>query len=286
MLIFYKNLQTLCKKISYKLNTKSHEIKIEKYHNGEYIVKFKKSLINKKIILFFNLCKPININIIKCNFIINFIHQAQAKHITLISPYIGYCRQDRPTDTNNNLIAAKLLAQLLETAGLNKIITIDIHSEQIAGFYKIPLINIKTTTIIKKLIQATHSKVIFPDTGSFNRFKNISSLTTHTLNKTRTNNKITLNKTAIIKHNNVIIIDDILDTGATLTATLKQIKSAHIYMYISHITNYNAQILKNNKIKKIFTTNTIQHTQYYKKLTQIDISKLIIKKIHHDKNIH
>ncbi|MGX7582609.1 ribose-phosphate diphosphokinase [Candidatus Vidania fulgoroideorum] len=285
MLIFYKNLRTLCKTISKQLKTKPQEIKVQKYHNGEYEIKFKKQLINKKIILFFNLCKPINTNILKCNFIINFIKQAQAKTITLISPYLGYCRQDRPTNTYNRLIAAKLLAQLLETSGLNKLITVDIHSEQIAGFYTIPLINLKTTAIIKKIIKTIQTPILFPDNGSFSRFKELK-LTNYTLNKIRIGRKIKLTPTNIINHHKITIIDDILDTGTTLTTTLANIKSKHVYMYITHLTSYHTKILNNNKIKRVFTTNSIQHKHTPHKITPIDLSKIILQEIKHDKNIY
>ncbi|QSW37718.1 ribose-phosphate pyrophosphokinase [Candidatus Vidania fulgoroideae] len=285
MLIFYKNLETLCKKVANKLSTKPYEIKIKKYHNGEYIINFKKNLINKKVTLFFNLCKPININIIKCNFIIHFLKQAQAKTITLISPYLGYCRQDRPNDSNN-LIAAKLLAKLLESAGLNKIITVDIHSEQIAGFYNIPLINLKTTKIIQKLIKTTHAKIIFPDNGSSKRFRALNKTAPYIFSKLRNKTHITLSKTTPIPHSKVIIIDDIIDTGTTLKATLTQLKSKCIYVYVSHITNYNAQVIKHTKIKKIFTTNSIQNNNLYKKITQIDLSTILLQKIQHDTSIY
>lgn len=274
-----KNCKHLCKKISNIFKKKYSEIILEKFPDGEINVSFKENVNNKTIFFFKNLFKPINDSIIETLMVIRSFKKHNSGKVFLVSPYLGYSRSDRESENSFNCVSSKLIADLLETAGLDGLFTVDLHTKQISSFYTIPVININTFPVIKNIVK--NRQLLFPDFGSLKRFTNIIDSKKYkysVLHKYRNKNGIKIfgNK----KKKKILLIDDIIDTGETLIKSLKKIKKKDKKVFCTHAVFSKSvkKIAKKANLKKIYITNTIK-TKKTKYLDIKNVSKLIFNEI-------
>ncbi|MGX7583036.1 ribose-phosphate diphosphokinase [Candidatus Vidania fulgoroideorum] len=282
MLFFYgNNCKKICIEVSKFFKINCNKIFVERFSDGEINVFLKKNIFEKKNIFFFkNIFKPINDNIIEILMSIRNFKKYSSGKIFLVSPYLGYSRSDREEENVFNCVSAKLLADLLETVGLDGLLTVDLHTKQISSFYKIPVINISTFPIVKKIINKR--QILFPDFGSVKRFNNLiihNDYNYSVIYKYRNKNKI--KSFGKKKKKNIILIDDIIDTGKTLLKIFKRKnkqKNNKIYATHAVFSKSAKKIIKKIGFKKIYTTNTIERKKKkYFKLKKI--SKLIYNEI-------
>ncbi|UOQ27835.1 Ribose-phosphate pyrophosphokinase [Candidatus Vidania fulgoroideae] len=274
-----KNCEHICRNISRLFKTNYKNINVERFPDGEINVYFKGNLNNENIFFFKNLFRPINENIIEAFMAIRNFKKHNSGKVFLVSPYLGYSRNDRESEYDVfNCVSSKLLADLLETSGLDGLFTVDLHTKQISSFYKIPVTNIDTFPITKKLIK--NRQILFPDFGSLKRFNNLieyKKFNYSVIHKYRKGSKIK----SFGKNNkkDIIFVDDIIDTGNTLIKSLKKIKkNKKVYSTHAVFSTPFKRILKKAKINSIYTTNTI-NVKKSKHLKVKDISKLIFNKI-------
>ncbi|UOQ33053.1 Ribose-phosphate pyrophosphokinase [Candidatus Vidania fulgoroideae] len=273
------NCEHICKDVSKLLKVSYKKINVEKFPDGEINVYFKGNLNNEDIFFFKNLFKPINENIMEAFMAIRNFKKHNSGKVFLISPYLGYSRNDRENEYNIfNCVSSKLLADLLETSGLDGLFTVDLHTKQISSFYKIPVTNIDTFPITKKLIKK--KQILFPDFGSLKRFGNLVEYRDYNysvIHKYRKKNKI--KSFGKKKKKEIIFIDDIIDTGKTLIKSLKKVgKKKTVYSTHAVFSTPVKKILRKAKIKFLYTTNTIK-TKNSKHVRVKNISKLIFNKI-------
>lgn len=262
----------LASNIAKKLNLKLGDIDVSKFSDGEISVSIKESVMGKDCFVVQSTCYPVNDNLMELLIMSDALKRASAKKITAIIPYFGYARQDRKINKYDP-ITAKLVADLITTAGIDEIITMDLHAKQIEGFFNIPITDIKglyeLSKILKEEIKNTKEYVIVsPDIGSIGRAKEfakeLGNLGVAVINKfrPRPNECVVSNIFGNVKNKDAIIIDDMIDTAGTLCKAadflLKEGAKSVIACATHGIFSGNAfDNLENSKFESIYILDTI-----------------------------
>ncbi|MGZ9432096.1 ribose-phosphate pyrophosphokinase [Mycoplasma sp. 480] len=227
-----ENSLNLAKKISQKVNLPLTPIKKEVFADGEVMLNSAETVRNSNVFIVASTHTPVNDNIMELLIFIDSLKRASAKEITVILSYYGYARQDRKAK-GRQPIAAKLVANLLETAGATKIITVDLHNPSIQGFFNIPLDDLRGQYVLAKRIkQKKHSfTVVSPDHGGAVRARILSELLSNSvkiaiIDKRRvgTNQTEVLGIIGTVDEEHAIIVDDIIDTGGTILKAAQTVK--------------------------------------------------------------
>ena len=160
----------LANKIAEKLNTKLSDIKVEHFEDGEILVTPQESVRGRSVFLIQSTCPPVTERLMEVLICIDALKRASAREINVIMPYFGYARQDRKAFPRQP-ITAKLVAELLQTAGANRVVTIDLHATQVQGFFDIPTDDLTSVPLLGNFFE-THENidmenvvVVSPDHG-------------------------------------------------------------------------------------------------------------------------
>ncbi len=288
------------------LGIKCGEIKIKKFANGEKYVQFLENVRDKDIFLVQTNTTPVDENLIELLIMIDAAKRSSAGRITVVMPFYFYARQDRKA-ASREPITARLVADLLEKAGANRVLVLELHSDQIQGFFNIPFDNLAPKRIflkkVKELGISKNSVVVAPDAGAAKKSTKISKTLDCGLaiiNKVRSSHYSKHNTCEAlniigesVEGKNCLIFDDILDTGGTLCEAARMLKekgAEKVYAFITHGIFSGDAINKINEseIDKIFTTNTIPQNKKSSKIEVIDISEYFaesIKCIHEGESV-
>ena len=296
----------LAKRISKHLDIPICECLLEKFSNTEIRVEIKENIRNEDVFIIqtggYSDTYSINDYIMECLIIIDACKRSMTKTITLIMPCYPYARQDKK-DESRAPISAKLIANLLEKAGINRLVVMDLHASQIQGFFDIPVDNIYSFPLVKDYLNTHYfrdltlkeiqDKFIFvaPDAGSIKRtlkFSKLMKLNAIFMHKERNyeisntiENMMIVGNTEYIKNKTAIILDDMCDTGGTLIKCAELLKKSganNIICCVTHGILSGPAIDRLNSteyIEKMIVTNTIEQTKDCPKIELIDISKLV-----------
>jgi ribose-phosphate pyrophosphokinase len=276
-----------------------------KFSNDNTFVKILENVRGADVFIIQPTCYPVNDNIMELLIMIDAIKRSSAKKINCVIPYFGYARSDKK-DQPRVPITAKLIADLLTTAGADRIIALDLHSEQIQGFFNIPVDHLSALPIFcryfKEHIDLENIVVVSPDTGGTNRARKLAdrlncSLAIGDKRRIGNNDRIELiNVIGEVEGKDVILFDDMIDTGGSLcniSCALKERGVRKVYAACAHgILSGNAieNIIK-SPIEKLFITDSIpakQESKNCEKIIQISIAELLamaIKKIHVEESL-
>ncbi len=288
-------------KISKNLGIKKGKIVLKKFANGETYIQFSDNIRGKDIFLLQTAIEPINDNLMELLIMIDAAKRASAGRIVPVIPNFFYARQDRKT-ASREPITARLVADLLTTAGADRIITIDLHSDQTQGFFNIPLDNLPTSSIMmKKAKEVIKGKgvIVAPDAGSVKRATNIASKMNFELaiiNKTRLehNKAKALNIIgADVKGKTCLIFDDMIDTGGSICSAvdlLKENGAKKAYAFITHgiLSEDAIEKIEGSKIDKLFISDSLPLKTKTSKIEVLSLANYIanaIKCIHKDKSV-
>ena len=269
------------------------------FKDGEIFVELKEPVRGDDIMVVGSICEPVNENLVKFLVCIDTLKRASAKSINLIIPYLGYSRQDRKVKPWQP-ITARLIANVLETAGASRLTTCDLHAKQIEGFYNIPIDNIPIQLILgnrwnkerkeHELYDINDIVVVSPDHGGVTRAREfmlqagIDNLVIINKLREKANAVASMQVLGDVKDKIAIIIDDMVDTGGTLCRAATELKkqgAKGVYVYCTHgvfsgdaiekISNY-------QDIDKLFITNTIDKSKQLinDKINYLDISDIIV----------
>lgn len=255
---------------------KYHEPKVKHFADGETWVSLEKTVRNKYVYIIQSTSAPVNDSIMELLITVDAVKRAGAAYINVVMPYYGYARQDR-RESGREPITSKLVADMLQTAGVSKLITFDLHAQQIQGFFDIPVDNIKGLNYIAKQLKEYDLgdlTVVSPDHGGASRAKEIAEMLGVPIaivdKERRKANEAKANFVlGDVKDRNLLIVDDMVDTAGTLTAgisMLKELGAKDIYVAATHAVLSGTkeeplraiQRMKDSGIKKFFTTNTIE----------------------------
>uniref|UniRef100_A0A1A9Z147 ribose-phosphate diphosphokinase n=1 Tax=Glossina pallidipes TaxID=7398 RepID=A0A1A9Z147_GLOPL len=211
--------------ISRAVNIELSQIKICRFKDNEINIKINENVRGEDVYIIQSTCNPVNDNLMELMLIVDALKRSAAKKIIAIIPYYGYGRQDRRANSEQVPITAKLVANLLSISGIDQIITVDIHCEQIQGFFDIVFDSISPETIFVKDINKKNFSnpiIVAPDFGSIRRARKISqalkNIEVVIIEKFRPNfNEIEVaNIIGNVKNRSCILVDDIIDTASTL----------------------------------------------------------------------
>ena len=269
------------------------------FKDGEIFIELEEPVRGDDVMVIGSICEPVNENLVKFLVCIDTLKRASAKSINLIIPYLGYSRQDRKVKPWQP-ITAKLVANLLETAGASRLTTCDLHARQIEGFYNIPIDNIPIQLILgnkwnKSRIE--HDKysvddfvVVSPDHGGVTRAREfmlqagIDNLVIINKMREKANAVSSMQVLGDVKDKITLVIDDMVDTGGTLCRAATELKkqgAKSVYVYCTHgVLSGDAieKISNHHDIDKLFITNTIDKSKdlINDKINYIDISDIIV----------
>ncbi|AEH39705.1 phosphoribosylpyrophosphate synthase [Buchnera aphidicola (Cinara tujafilina)] len=269
---------------------------VSRFSDGEISVQIHENIRGSDVFLIQSTCSPANDNLMELIIMIDALRRSSAKRITAVIPYFGYARQDRRISSTRVPITAKVIANFLSNAGVDRILTVDLHSEQIQGFFDIPIDNIFGSLIllqdmlIKKFINPI---IVSPDIGGIIRARTIAKLLFDTdmaiIDKRRPKPNISqvMNIIGNIKNRDCILIDDMIDTGSTLCQAAHALKKngAHrVFAYAIHpILSGNAsENLKKSEIDEIIVCDTIPLSKKIinlKNIRVITLSKMLAEAI-------
>ena len=287
--------QELVKEMCDILGCRQYPCEVKHFADGEIMVQIGESVRGKHVYIVQSTCNPVSTNLMEILICLDACKRASASQITCVIPYFGYARQDRKASARQP-ITAKLVADLLQVAGADRVVTVDLHAAQIQGFFDIPIDDMTAVPMLSQYFRAKHIEdltVVSPDHGGASRARKFCDALDAPLaiidkRRLRPNEAQALNIIGDVKGRNVIVVDDMCDTAGTLVAgidLLKQEGAKDIYFACSHgvFSGPAIERLQNSPIKEVVVTNTIPLVEEKKieKITALSIAPLLAKTVEH-----
>lgn len=288
----------MAEEISKHLNVPLGDAKVSTFSDGEITVQINENVRGSDVYLIQSTCTPVNHNIMELLLMLDALKRASVGRITAVIPYFGYARQDRKVQPRVP-ISARLLADLITTAGANRVLTVDLHAGQIQGFFNIPVDNLFATPVISGHMKEKYLNeivVVSPDAGGVERaraFAKLLNVSLAIIDKRRevANVSHIMNVIGDVDGRDAIIFDDMIDTAGTITQGVKALKdkgARKIMAACTHAVLSGPAIerINNSELEAIVVTNTVSmdsKTEKCGKLTVLSIAPLMgeaIKRIH------
>jgi len=291
----------LAEKIASYLKMGLGKINIKRFNDGEQYVRFLENIRGRDVFLVQSTSKPVSESLMELLIMIDAAKRSSAARITAVMPYFGYARQDRKADAREP-ITAKLVADLLEIAGANRVITMDLHSDQIQGFFSIPLDNLTATIKLMEHVKGMNLLdliVVAPDAGSAkNSTKVAKALETDLaiINKSRPAQGIAeaLNIIGDVNGKNCVMFDDIIDTAGTICAAADALKKEgckQVFVCAAHgiFSGPALERIEKSGIDQVIVTDSIPgNGERGKKIKVLPVADLFgeaITRIHENKSV-
>ncbi len=290
----------LAQKISQELGIELSAAKIARFSDGEIQVKIVDGVRGADCYIIQPTCFPVNENVMELLVIADALKRASAKRITAVVPYYGYARQDRKAEPRVP-ITAKLIANLIAASGIDRVLTVDLHARQIQGFFDIPVDHLYARPVLLQYFQdlKLHNPIVVsPDAGGVERARSFAKLLNADLaivdkRRPRPNEAAIMNIIGDVNGRNAIILDDMIDTGGTLTKVADAIKNAgavKVYAAASHgvLSGEAIEKIQKSSLEEVVITDSIPHDQNIAKIKNLSIAPLLaeaIKRIANDESI-
>ena len=274
----------LSKKIAKYLKSKLVNSSIKKFADGEIYIEINENIRGNSIFIIQSVSSPANDNLMELLLCIDALKRSSAKNITAVIPYFGYARQDRKVVPRTS-ISAKLVSNLITKAGADRVVTVDLHSGQIQGFFDIPVDNLFGTPIfarhVKKNIKGKNLICVAPDVGGTQRARALGNLLNVGLaivdkRRPKPGQSQVMNVIGNVKDKTCIIVDDLIDSGGTIVNAAKALKdrgAKDVFVYITHgvLTGEAVKKIQKSVIKKLVITDTIDNVEKVKKAKNIEV---------------
>ena len=276
--------KNLSHKISKYLKNKLVNSSIRKFSDGEIYIEINENIRGNSIFIIQSVSSPANDNLMELLLCIDALKRSSAKNITAVIPYFGYARQDRKVVPRTSL-SAKLVSNLITNSGADRVVTLDLHSGQIQGFFDIPVDNLFATPIfarhIKRKIKTKNLICVAPDVGGTARARALGKMLNVGLaivdkRRPAPGKSVVMNVIGNVKDKTCIIVDDIIDSGGTIVNAakiLKQRGARDVHVYVSHgvLSGDAVEKIRKSQIKNLVITDTIDNSQKVKKAKNIEI---------------
>ena len=243
---------------------------VGRFSDGEVSVEIQEHVRGNDVFVLQSTCHPSNDNLMELLVIVDALKRASAGRITAAIPYFGYARQDRRARSNRVPIAAKLVANMLVAAGVDRVMTMDLHAEQIQGFFDIPVDNIYGLPILLEDVQNKHLEkpiVVSPDHGGVVRARSLAKrlecdLAIIDKRRPRANVSEVMNIIGEVDGRTCLIMDDMVDTAGTLckaAQALKERGAGAVYAYCTHAVLSGGAIerINSSELNELVVTDTI-----------------------------
>ncbi len=292
----------LAQEISSCLGVPLCDAEVSRFPDGEIHVHIKETVRGTDVFVIQSTSPPVNENYMELFLIIDALRRASARRITAVVPYYGYARQDRKF-IGRVPISAKLMANFLETAGADRVLTLDLPAGQIQGFFNIPVDNLRIDPIFAEVIERegllNDTVIVAPDVGAAKRASAVAErlrLPYAIVEKARVSERTgeveARHIIGEVRDKRAIIVDDIIATGGTVVAAVELLLESgarEVYAAFSHgvFADRCLERLEGSALKRVFVTNSIRPPQS-PKIVPISVGKLfaeIIERIHTEKSV-
>ncbi|GBU09927.1 phosphoribosylpyrophosphate synthase [Gammaproteobacteria bacterium] len=294
----------LAKSVASYLNLNMGNATVGRFSDGEVNVSIDVNVRGMDVFVVQPTCFPTNDNIMELLVMADALRRASAMRITAVVPYFGYSRQDRRPRSARVPISAKVVANMITSVGFNRVLTIDLHADQIQGFFEIPVDNIYATPVILKDIQSLNEDfmIVSPDVGGVLRARalakklNDSDLAIIDKRRPGHNQAEVMHIIGDVKDRHCIIVDDMVDTAGTLCSAAKALKAKgakSVRAYCTHpiLSGKAIENITNSVLDEMIVTDTIPLQEASKncsKLRVVGIAHLIaetISRIHQEESV-
>ena len=269
---------------------------IGRFSDGEVTVEIKQNVRARDVFVVQPTCAPTNENLMELLIMVDALRRASAERITAVIPYYGYARQDRRPRSSRVPISAKVVANLLQTMGVARVVTMDLHADQIQGFFNIPVDNIYASPVLLNDLRKKNYEdlmVVSPDVGGVVRARALAKQLNCDLaiidkRRPKANVSEVMNIIGDVAGRNCIVMDDMIDTAGTLVKAaevLKERGAKSVYAYCTHpIFSGPAieRIAGGNALDEVVVTNTIPLSAAAKacsKIRQLSVAPLVAETI-------
>lgn len=281
----------LVRNICKELGIEMAEVEVTHFSDGEINVSISETVRGCDVFIIQPTCTPVNDNLMETLILIDAVKRASAGRINAVIPYYGYARQDRKTKAREP-ITAKLVADLITTAGADRVITLDLHAGQIQGYFDIPVDHLSAIPILANYFKEFIDKdtvIVSPDLGGVTRartFANILDLPIAIIEKRRPKANVSevMNVIGDIEGKNVILVDDIIDTAGTIckaASVLKNFGAKKVYGCATHgvLSGPAIERIIESELETFVITDTIPLNIDVEKIKIVSVAPLLAKAI-------
>lgn len=273
----------LTKHVAEHLNLPIGKAHIGTFSDGEIMVEIEENVRGRDVFIMQSTCAPSNNNLMELILLADALRRASAAKITAVVPYFGYARQDRRVRSARVPITAKIVADMMAAVGISRVVTVDLHADQIQGFFYMPVDNLYSTPIMLEDIHQQAYKnimIVSPDVGGVIRARAIAKrvngadLAIIDKRRPRQNEAQVMHIIGDVKDRDCIIVDDIVDTASTLCRAVEALKehgAAKVAAYITHpvLSGKAIENINNSIIDEIVVSDTIPLSEEAKKCPRI-----------------
>lgn len=244
---------------------------VSHFSDGETMVEIEENVRGRDVFIIQSTCAPTNDHLMELILLADALRRASAAKITAVVPYFGYARQDRRVRSARVPITAKIVADMMAAVGISRLVTVDLHADQIQGFFYMPVDNLYSTPImLEDITQSAYKNVmiISPDVGGVIRARAVAKripgadLAIIDKRRPRPNESQVMHIIGDVKDRDCIIVDDIIDTASTLCRAVEALKdhgATRVAAYITHpvLSGQAVENIKNSQLTELVVTDTI-----------------------------
>ena len=306
MMVFAGNANPqLAKDIAAHLKTRQGSAIVTRFSDGEAQVEINEHVRGRDVFIVQPTCQPTNDNLMELLVIADALRRSSAARITAVIPYYGYARQDRRPRSQRVPISAKLTADMISAAGINRVITVDLHADQIQGFFNIPVDNVYASPVLLGDIwrQLYPNKIVVsPDVGGVVRARAIAKrlddaeLAIIDKRRPRANESTVMNIIGDVRDKTCIIMDDLVDTAGTLCEAARALKrngAGRVVSYITHpvLSGPAIERIANSELDEMVVTDSIplcEAGQNCPKIRQLTLAEMLaetMRRVNNDESV-
>jgi len=260
----------LAREVCEHLNVRLGEAEVGHFPDGEVLVEVRENVRGGDCFVLQSICTPPNENLMELLLLMDALRRASAKRITAVIPYFGYARQDRKVAPRVP-ISAKLVADVITTAGASRVLTVDLHAGQIQGFFNIPVDNLYAMPVLiqylRKRLEGRRVSVVSPDAGGVERARAFARRLNANLaiidkRRPRASEVAEMQLVGEVRDSAALLVDDMIDTAGTITEAAKVVMNAgatEVLACATHpiLSDPACERLNKSKLKEVITTNSI-----------------------------
>ena len=296
LMVFTGNANpTLADAIAKNIGVPLGRASISKFSDGEVSVELNENVRGKDVFVIQPTCAPTNDSIMEVLLMSDALHRASANRITAVIPYFGYARQDRRVRSARVAISAKVVADMIGAVGVNRVLTVDLHAEQIQGFFSIPVDNVYGSPVLTDDIERqnySNLTVVSPDVGGVVRARAVAKQINADLaiidkRRPTANEAQIMHIIGDVKGKSCLIVDDMVDTAGTLCKAADALKdhgATKVVAYCTHpvLSGPAIQNIEGSNLDSLVVTDTIplnEKAKSCKSIRQLSMAKLLAESI-------
>jgi ribose-phosphate pyrophosphokinase len=277
----------LAKKIVENLGRPLGDASVTQFSDGEIAVELNENVRGRDVFVVQSTCAPTNDNLMELLVMVDALRRASAGRITAVVPYFGYARQDRRVRSARVPITAKVVADMMVGVGVDRVLTVDLHAEQIQGFFDVPVDNVYGSPVLLEDIEEQQFKeliIVSPDIGGVVRARAVAKqlgidLAIIDKRRPRANVAEVMHIIGEIQGRTCLLVDDIIDTAGTLCSAAKALKeqgAKHVIAYCTHpvLSGKAIENINNSEMDQLVVTDSIPLSQAARECSRIRVLTL------------